>query len=309
VVIVLTCLSYYYGGLSNDDLSLAFEHLVRSDQADDEYHEWVKDAPNLHTSFHNLIGVNMNDQPQAITQVFPHLRYAKSVVDYFLARIVFPKEMKEFPHKLSASGWDIGQTKVHPTTGFSGTNDSRHLLPLDVHHLDLEEQRHTSALVLAHLLQPENKVTYIPRPKHTDISDAIILLHLVTSMEPQVQVILDVGAQILELCNVEVAQEWLKMLPRERGKEAVVFFNDHDDLCVVDRKGYIEKLQTSHYCEQLDVCLVFLDEAHTRGTDLKLPEHYRAAVTLGAGLTKDRLVQGKWISKIMLLQLMFSQRV
>jgi hypothetical protein len=308
VVIVLTCLSYYYGGLSNGDLSLAFEHLVRSDQADDEYDEWVKDAPNLHTSFHNLIGVNMNDQPQAITQIFPHLRYAKSVVDYFLARIVFPKEMKEFPHKLSASGWDIGQTKVHPTTGFSGTNDSRHLLPLDVHHLDLEEQRHTSALVLAHLLQPENKVTYIPRPKHTDISDAIILLHLVTSMEPQVQVILDVGAQILELCNVEVAQEWLKMLPRE-GKEAVVFFNDHDDLCVVNRKGCIEKLQTSHYCEQLDVCLVFLDEAHTRGTDLKLPEHYRAAVTLGASLTKDRLVQGKWISKIMLLQLMFSQRV
>jgi hypothetical protein len=293
VVIVLTCLSYYYGGLSNDDIFMAFEHLIRSDQADVEYHEWIEDAATLDTSFHSLSGVNMKDQPQAITQIFPHLRYAKSVVNYFLAHIVFPKEMKEFPRKLSASGWDIGQTKVHPTTGFSGTNDSRHLLPLDIQNLDLEEQRHTSALVLGHLLQPENKVIYIPRPGNTGSSDGKTLLHLVTSMEPQVQVILDVGAQILELCNVQVAQEWLDLVPREQGKEAVVFFNDHDDLCVIDRKGYIEKLQTSHYCEQLDVCLVFLDEAHTRGTDLKLPEHYRAAVTLGAGLTKDRLVQGK----------------
>lgn len=83
------------------------------------------------------------------------------------------------------------------------------------------------------------------------------------------------------------------MLPTEQGKEAVVFFNAYDDLCVVDRKGHVEQLQTSPYSKQLDVCLVFLDEAHTRGTDLKLPEYYRAAVTLGANLTKDRLVQGK----------------
>jgi hypothetical protein len=46
--------------------------------------------------------------------------------------------MKEFPQKLSASGWDIGQVKVHPVTGFSGTNDSRRLLPIDISHLDLD---------------------------------------------------------------------------------------------------------------------------------------------------------------------------
>ena len=37
VVIVLTSLSYYYGGLKNDDLFLAFSHLLRSDQANIEY--------------------------------------------------------------------------------------------------------------------------------------------------------------------------------------------------------------------------------------------------------------------------------
>lgn len=62
-------------------------------------------------------------------------------------------------------------------------------------------------------------------------------------------------------------------------------------LSVVDRCGRVEPLQASPFAKHLDVCLVFLDEAHTRGTDLRLPTHYRAAVTLGADLTKDRLVQ------------------
>lgn len=46
VVIVLTCLSYYYGGLTNDELFLAFNHLLRSDQADIEYHAWSKTLQN-----------------------------------------------------------------------------------------------------------------------------------------------------------------------------------------------------------------------------------------------------------------------
>jgi hypothetical protein len=51
----------------------------------------------------------------------------------------------------------------------------------------------------------------------------------------------------------------------------VVFFDDSDELSVLDRKGHIEPLQTSSFVKQLDVCLIFLDEAHTRGTDLRLP--------------------------------------
>ncbi|KAK5994206.1 hypothetical protein PT974_07649 [Cladobotryum mycophilum] len=289
IVIILTCLSYYYGGLSDDDLFLAFEHLMKSDQADGEYDDWVRGAPKLPNSFHRLIGVNLKDRYQAVETVFPHFRFSKSVIDYFLAHIVFPKEMREFPQKLSASGWDIGQQKTHPTTGFSGTNDSRHLLPLDMKQLDLEDQLHTNALVLEQLLRSENTVKLFTR-QQGGVSDAQILLNLVGSMDSSVQVILDVGAQILELTNYQVAKAWLQMVPLGE-KEAVVFFNDFDDLCVVDRRGHVEHLQTSPYSQQLDRCLVFLDESHTRGTDLKLPRDYRAAVTLGANLTKDRLVQ------------------
>ncbi|KAI6431703.1 hypothetical protein MCOR22_009894 [Pyricularia oryzae] len=76
-------------------------------------------------------------------------------------------------------------------------------------------------------------------------------------------------------------------------KQAYVYFDDDDNLCVVDIRGKKELRQTSPFATALDVCLVFLDEAHIRGTDLKLPDNFRAAVTLGANLAKDRLVQGK----------------
>jgi hypothetical protein len=293
VVIVLTSLSYYYGGLTNDELFLAFGHLLKSDQADDEYQEWVKDALKLPTAFQDFSGINLKDKIQYTEQVFPSLRYAKAAVDYFLAHIVFPKEMKEFPHKLSASGWDIGQIKTLPTIGFSGTIDSRNVLPLSVSHLDLKEQKHTNALVLEYLLQPENSVALMPSRGKDFSSDAELLMAMVIDMKPAVQVILDVGAQILELSNSMVASKWLEMSPDLEKTQAAVFFDDSDELCVLNRRGVVEPWQTSPFAKQLDVCLVFLDEAHTRGTDLKLPMHYRAAVTLGPGLTKDKLVQCK----------------
>jgi hypothetical protein len=287
VIIILTLLSHYYEGLTDEDLFIAMGHLVESDQSDIEYQAWVQDAPGLPIAFKQLQGINLKDRPQCISEVFPKLRYAKSVVDYFLARIVFPKEMKEFPFKLSASGWDLGKRKTLPVTGFSGTNDSRCLLPIDVHQLDTVEQKHTNALVLEHIMQPENGVVLMESAAR-DVSDAQHLLDTVLSLSPPVEVILDVGAQILELVNVEVAKTWLKKHPT---KLAAVFVNDSDELSVVDRDGRVDLLRSSSFFTRLDTCLVFLDEAHTRGIDLVLPGSYRAAVTLGAGLTKDRLVQ------------------
>ncbi|KAK1049806.1 hypothetical protein LTR74_017211 [Friedmanniomyces endolithicus] len=55
--------------------------------------------------------------------------------------------------------------------------------------------------------------------------------------------------------------------------------------------GHIEPLQSSRFANQIDACLVFLDQARTRDIDLKMPSYYRAAVMLGANLSKDCLVQ------------------
>lgn len=286
--IVLTCLSYYYGGLSDEQLRTAFEKLRLSDHAQEEYERWVQDAPDLPWAFRQLTGINLSDPAQCSRLVFPPLRLAKGAIDFYMSWIVFPKEMKEFPHKLSSSGWDIARAKVHPTTGFSGTNDSRYILPLSTEQCDLPAQLHTNAAVLDCLLRSENSFKHAVEESGSESLDAESLLRVVVRSEPPVRVILDVGAQVLEWKNEEVVRRWLSRVPEA---QAAVFFNDRNDLSVLSRDG-ITELLNSPFAKQMDQCLVHLDEAHTRGTDLKLPTNYRAAVTLGPDLTKDRLVQG-----------------
>ncbi|KAM0433504.1 hypothetical protein ACHAPT_004384 [Fusarium lateritium] len=290
VVIVLTCLSYYYSGLDDEALYSAFDLLVNSDNADLEYQAWVKTAPTLPEHFKHLEGINLRDRLQSTTEIFPHLRYSKAAIDYYLCRLVFAKECKEFPNKLSASGWDLAKVKTNPTTGFSGTNDSRYLLPMSIKQLDLVEQKHTNALVLEYLLRPENGIALMPPEIKGATFDSHTLLEMVSKMSSNTRVILDVGAQVIDLTNVEFAKAWLSRY-HDENTQAVICFSELDDIIVVDRSGKVEELQTSPFANQMDQCLVFLDEAHTRGTDLKLPVNYQAVVTLGAGLTKDRLVQ------------------
>ena len=62
---------------------------------------------------------------------------------------------------------------------------------------------------------------------------------------------------------------------------------------VLTQDGSTEPFVSSPFNRQLDKCIVYLDDAHTRGTDLKLPRETRAAVTLGPKVTKDRLLQGE----------------
>jgi hypothetical protein len=294
VVIVLTCLSYYYQGLSDNELRTCLERLSRSDQAEQEYGRWAAALPKEPSSLapSHFSGVNLKDTKLCKENVFPALRYAKPAIDFYLANVVFPREMREFPFKLSASGWDLGKTKRHPLTGFSGTTDSKYVLPLSVTALDLPEQRHTNSAVLACLLRTENTVLELGGDGENLTALTVkVLLEAATNSSQPMRVILDVGAQIIELSNLQVARRWLDMVPSQEA-DAVIFFNDHDELSVLTRNGTVDSFLTSPFATQTDRCLVFLDQAHTRGTDLKLPDSYRAAVTLGPGVTKDTLVQG-----------------
>lgn len=291
VVIVLTCLSYYYRGLSDAELYTCLELLSKSDQGDEEYARWAVESPDLPQSFHHFSSINLKDRPQCEDIVFPGLRYSRPAIDFYLATVVFPKEMKQFPHKLSASGWDLAKSKEQPLTGFSGTNDSKGVLPLSVTALDL--QPHTNARVLTTILQEENTVLELGSGGASQVSaltEEMLLGALAGKSTSPMRVILDVGAQIIESSNFQMAEKLLKSVP-VGDIDAVIFFDDRDELAVLTRNGFVNSFLTSPFVAHTDRCLVFLDQAHTRGTDLKLPDDYRAAVTLGPGVTKDTLVQ------------------
>jgi len=258
--------------------------LLKQDNPDLEYESWVSGLQSVPESLQHLNGINTESEEQLgyLLQLFA---FNKSVIDFYLSCVVFPKEAKSFPHKLTCSGWDLAQEKEHLTTGFSGTNDNRYLLPNSMVQHELDYQRSTNARVLAFLLRSEND-SYRCIPPNQKVEGFINEL---VAQTPEVRVLLDVGAQMLELKNQELADAWLRA---KDDAKAAVFVNDDDELAVVSRDGKVERLVSSPFAQQLDQCIVYLDDAHTRGTDVKLPTGFRAAVTLGPKVTKDRLTQG-----------------
>ncbi|KAK3987321.1 hypothetical protein QBC44DRAFT_400356 [Cladorrhinum sp. PSN332] len=230
VVIMLTCLSYYYRGLTLDELQICFETLGQSRQAEVEYGKWIAISPGLQAEYRSARAVNLKDRQLCEADILPFLRFGKPTIDFYLANVVFPKEMREFPFKLSSSGWDLARRKNYPLAGFSGTTDSKYVLPLSIQTLDLAEQRHTSASVLRCLLRDGNKVLELGQDQdQLSALTSEMLLDAVTDHRHRIPVILDVGAQIIEHGNYQFAQEWPHRV-RNLDIDAVIFFNDQDEL-------------------------------------------------------------------------------
>ncbi|KAF8597360.1 hypothetical protein BDV93DRAFT_596797 [Ceratobasidium sp. AG-I] len=289
VTVVLTCLSYYYQGLTDTQLETCFELLYKLDNPRLEYDQWVYQNGSVPEEFQQLNSVNTKDREQFRRTLLPAFYRNMAVINFFLSAVVFPKQAKQFPHKLVTSGWDLAEPKSHVTTGFSGTNDNQYLLPTSIAQADPLNQSSTNAMVLTYLLQPENNHYLCTRRENAAALPAPDFMKILVDQTPEIRVLLDVGAQMLELQNVELAHLWLELRP---DMSAAVFFSDEDELMVLPQHGPPTSLLSSPFAQQLDKCLVYLDDGHTRGTDLTLPRHTRAAVTLGPKVTKDRLLQG-----------------
>ena len=316
VTILLTCLSYYYGGLSEEQLRISFELLLQQDDPSSEYTLWVNDYGNISSSvpfaLQNLSGVNIRSSGQWVTHLVPLFTRNKRTIDLYLSKVVFPKYAKEFPQRILGSSWDIAERKkVHLVTGqwafhicissqietcmsgFSGTNDAQYLLPTSIAQDDPDHLRQTgtNAKVLAYLLQPENSSYMVTADGNGERWTTFKLLKTVVAQKPQIRVLLDIGAQILDLSNINVARAWLDCTPATEVAGAIYFGKD-DKLMVLARNGTTQPLSSSPLAQQLHLCIAYLDDVHTRGTDIKFPLGFRAAVTLGHKVTKDRLVQG-----------------
>lgn len=291
VAIALTCLTYYYTGLSDSQIRTSIELLQKVDDSSLEYQAWTRGCHLLPAGLRDWVAVNLEDERQCLEELFPALRYSKKAADFFMAKVVFPKEGKEFDERLSTSGWDIPSpaNAKHLTTGFSGTNDNRFLLPLTIRQHDLPQLQHTSAKVLDYVLRQENLGYHCAKDETGGQLFGEGLLRLMMATDSAIRVLIDVGAQVLDLQNRDLVSAWLEICPQA---DAGVYFGDEDDIMVLTRDHKIEKLSSSSYLSRIDRCVVYLDEVHTRGTDLQLPVNTRAAVTLGPRLTKDRLVQG-----------------
>ncbi|KAI1947456.1 hypothetical protein LOZ57_003184 [Ophidiomyces ophidiicola] len=290
VAILFTCLAFYFGGLTRTQLRQSLIHLVKSDDPSSEYDRWTQTSYSLPDVLREWSVVETNDEAQLV-ELWKHLQYQVAAIDYFLNHFVFPKHAKQFQVKLQASGWDIplfSPQNQRPalTTGFSGTNDNRTLLPLMIRQQDLPALSHTNAEVLTYLLQPRNRRYLFAACSSRKRLSKIDLLYLL--QKQKIRVLIDSGAQILEMDNKTLAREWLKI---DYEVSAALYFDSENKPIVLYRNGAQTPLLASPYADDLEGCLVYLDEAHTRGTDLKMPPNAVGALTLGLGQTKDHTVQ------------------
>lgn len=107
VAIALTCLSYYYTGLTRDQLLLCLNLLFKSTDPSLEYGRWAQSTTTLPAEMRHVEAINLDDKDQLWSVLHPHLKLNKCVIDFYLEQVVFPREAKEFPFKLSSSAWDI----------------------------------------------------------------------------------------------------------------------------------------------------------------------------------------------------------
>ncbi|XP_044720036.1 very large low complexity protein [Hirsutella rhossiliensis] len=253
VAIIFTCLSFYYAGLTIHQFQEGLGRVLKSDDPASEYDSWTAGCDSLPEALSHWNLINVDDTGQ-VEKLWNHLRLSREVLDHYLNTFVFPRYAKQFAVKLQSSGWDLPllsscsdeKKLTAKTTGFSGTNDNRRLLPLTIRQDDLPSLKHTSAEVLTCLLQDRNRDCMIATSHGARLTEEELLKHLSNA---KIRLLIDAGAYILEM----------------------------------DNQSLIKKC--------LQECLVYLDEAHTRGTDLKLPPHARGALTLALGQTKDHTVQ------------------
>ena len=294
VMIIMTCLSFYYQGLTVTQLRQALEHIIKSDDPAQAY-DRIASSSTLPDSLREWNAINVDDEAQ-VKEIWKHIRYDPSAINHFLNNFVFPQHAKQFAVKLQGCGWDLPLWAATDhnategnlvTTGFSGTNDWKRLLPLTIVQRDLPSLSHTNAEVLCYLLEGRNRQVIRAADscgRHILERDLLEKIKL-----KNIRILIDAGAQILEMDNLALCRTWLDVDTQAR---AALYFDESSKPWITYRDGKRLPHAVSPFADDLSNCLVYFDEAHTRGTDLKFPADAVGALTLGLNQTKDHTVQG-----------------
>lgn len=303
VAIICTCLAFYHSGLNHSQLSECLRHLLKCDDPAAEYDRWTYGSDTLPEAFHHWNVINVDDHEQ-LEEIWRYLRFNRFALDCYMNNYVFPIHAKQFGVKMQASGWDLplfsarrpGQKRTicSVTTGFSGTNDNKVMLPLTIQQDDLPSLRQINAEVLTYLLQERNRGYELAASQTKRLTEEELLRKIARM---GIRILINADAYVLEMDNRSFVKLWLSIDTKAKG---AIYF-EADNRAWVQYRGRKEKvsLLTSPFVENFDECLVYLDEAHTRGVDLKLPKNAREALTLALGQTKNHIVQGKRTSIIL----------
>jgi len=325
IVIGLTILAYRYEGLRFSD----FENVMMElrDQLDAEfgplhkrpsalrYKEWVEEAGGKVRGPREgeKEGGEKGDDPEAFLRapmgraggrgsddIWPlHLLDLKddhhmsvtynllknlpNVMQFYLDQLVFPLTMEHHHEKVSASGQDLGGDMLFGRrVGFSGTPSD--LLPEELGQCQYDEC--VDGQIYDYLMS-ESIVSSRLLPSEWSVK---MLLNEIATANPPFHVLLDCGALITGMSNLEVAKYMLQNgLPSNI--EGVVFLDHKDRKMILMRHGMnVVRLNQSGIPPQKRFS--FYDQIHTTGMDIHQAINARAALTLGKDMTFRDYAQG-----------------
>lgn len=133
--ILVTILSYYYSGLTMEQFAAAAEKLLTLGPCSQNayYSLWfssVKESltPDVAESIDSPIKIDTTNSVR-MKFLYEAYRFCTETINFWLNAFVIPNDSIQYPQKIMSSAWSLpGQHSI----GFSGTNDSKSLLPLSV---------------------------------------------------------------------------------------------------------------------------------------------------------------------------------
>ena len=298
IMIGFTILSYLYRGL---DLKQVKDGLIKlktdsMQNKDSPLKQWVqenkkwideriqKDNEEFPAWLNSFKTLDLEDENR-VKKVHLYLSRNLNFIEYYLSNFTFPNETKYYKEKLTGNAHTLageGETK-----GFSGTDDRNDTMPESVVPKRLPSQEGTNGKML-HILSRERNSKYESR---TEISSTMNLLNQVceyATKNENCYVLVDAGAIITEMSNFDVSEHLIRKIHSRF--EGVVHFSDKSNkIMVILTNGDYLPLSVCHIDNKK--LFVYLDEVHTRGTDLKLPLTAHGIVTLGKNMNKDKLLQ------------------
>ena len=195
------------------------------------------------------------DDDEQYSTVYKLLHSLPEMIYYYLRNFIFPPTMRHQSMKLAASGQDVGgEMLCSHRVGFSGTPSN--LIPIELGKLNYEKG--SDGQMIYYLTSPKIMTCSIIRQEWNPRS----LLLAIASGNPSFSALIDTGALITGMSNLEVAQYLLTHgLP---DKEGVVFLDELDRKMILVR-ATMSVLPLSQCGIPDTKRFAFYDQVHTTG--------------------------------------------
>jgi hypothetical protein len=195
---------------------------------------------------------------------------------YYINEFIFYENCYQYSHKISANSHTL--VGYNTSKGFSGTNDRKLTMPFKIKSEYTNNEKGTNGKLL-NILNRKINQKYFTLLSENTLSYLNEFIEYINDKK-NVNILLDSGAIIIGMNNYEVAKHLLDNLNNIKG--VVYYSTELNKFVVLFRKN--NQIIELKDCEiSLEKLFFYIDDIHTRGTDIKLPYNCEGLITIGLG--------------------------